>query len=259
MTDTGSFNERGELEISKGMIVVCQGKKRSGKSVLATFIFRSFPGDKVVIDVAGDDGPMGDDVVTLTGTVDDLPTKWPESLRPREGQPMILRYVPDAGSPTFLADMDRIVGMAYAHSTKDKPVCLLVHEMGVLARVHQTPPHTRRVLMHNRHQALTLIACMPRTKGVDALVIGQADLVYTFDLPNPNDRKLTAEIIGWDPYDFEHGMRQVGRHEYLGFDANRIKPSSDDEQDLRLVHYPPLPEPVAAQTMAWAKGKRDPA
>lgn len=257
MTDTGSFDSNGELEISKGMIVVCQGKKRSGKSVMALLIFRSFPGDRVVIDVAGDDGPMGPDVVTLTGTVDELPAKWPESMRPQHDKPMTLRYVPDAGSPTVLADMDRVVGMAYAHSSIDRPVCLLVHEMGVLAKVHQTPPHTRRVLQHNRHQALTLIACMPRSKGVDSLLLGQADLVYTFDLPNPNDRKLTAEIIGWEPFDFDHGVRGLGVHEYLGFDANLIKPA-EGQPDYRLVHYPALPGPVATETIAWAQGKRQP-
>lgn len=251
---TGSFDANGAIDTTNSLIIVCLGKKRSGKSVMGLLLFRSFPGDKVVIDVAGDDGPVGEDVHELTGTVDDLPRRWPEHLR-EDGKPMTLRYAPDAGSPTFLEDIDAVVGLAYQHSSVEKPACLLVHEMGRVAESNRTPPHTMRVLQHGRHRRLTAIFCMPRPLTVNTLVLGQADLVYAFELPAPADRQRVADNIGWDPVSFTEGMQQLKPHEYLRFDANEPKPDSDDpEDDDRLLHMPALPADDVAAVLRWAKG-----
>jgi len=141
------------------------GLKRSGKSLLALSVFMAYPGDRIVLDIAGDDGPVGPDVITVQGTVvdGDLPGAWPEYLRKYDDRgrplPMTLRYVPDAGSPTFREDMDHIVGLAMAHGE----CCLLVHEAQVLAAANKTQKHTLRLLMHNRHGgATTALFCGPR-------------------------------------------------------------------------------------------------
>lgn len=249
-----TFNQRGELEPSQGNIVTCVGKKRSGKSVMGLLIFRSYPGDRVVIDVAGDDGPVGPDIITLTGTVADLPRTWPEEERKELNgvpQPMTLRYVPDAGSPTFLEDMDCVAGLAYTHGD----CCLMVHEMGVLAPANRTPPHVRRILNHNRHQRLTCIFCLPRPKTMDPLVLSQADLVYVFDTPNAGDRARIAENIGWPGIDFDDAVQELGPHEYLRYDANEAKPEDDTAADLRLTHWPALPADDVAATLRWARGQ----
>jgi len=101
---------------------------------------------------------------------------------------------------------------------------LLIHETGVVAKVHQTGPHTRRVLQHSRHRGLVCVFTMPRVKGVDPLVLAQSDLVYVFELPNPDDRRQLAGIIGWSPADLDAGVAELGRHEYLRFDANQTAP-----------------------------------
>jgi hypothetical protein len=257
---SGSFNDRGELEISDGRLILCVGKKRSGKSILGKVIFASYPGDRVVLDVAGDDGP-GDNaeeaaqlhIHQLHGTVDELPRRWPEHLR-EEGPdgrpaPMTLRYTPDAGSPTFLEDMDAVVGLALRQGAREHDkghvgAALLIHEIGVVAPAGQTKPHMRRALMHNRHNHLTVIMCGPRPMTIDPLVVQQADLVYIFELLNPADRRRLAETMGWHPADLDEDVLTLRRHEYLRYDANEDAPQTPGEPDYRLVRFRPLPEEI---------------
>lgn len=252
---TGSFDERGRLVIGDGRLICATGKKRSGKSILAMSFFMGYPGDKIVIDIAGDDGPRGDDVLALEGTADELPRRWPDAKR--DGQkPMTLRYVPDPGSPTYREDMDAVVGLAMHHGD----CCLLIHEMGDLAQSNRTPAHTRRMLRQNRHRKVTAIMCAPRPQTMDPLVLQQSDVIYTFETMNPYDRKRIAESIGWDPASFDDAVHALGKHEYLRFDANELKPDEadgdgDGGEDPRLVHFPPLPETLVRRVEAYRDGK----
>jgi hypothetical protein len=245
----GTFGPRGALDPSKGTIILCTGKKGSGKSKMGLLHFRGYPGDRVVIDVAGDDGPMGPDVIDLSGTVADLPSRWPEHLRKDDKRPMTLRYVPDAGSPTFLEDMDRITGLVMAHGD----CALLVHEIGRAAPAGQTPPHMRALLQHNRHRRVTAIFCGPRPQTIDPLVLGQADLVYVFETRVARDRQRIAETVGWNVRDFSDALDELGPHEYLRYDANEAPPAPGDK-DLRLVHLDALPADVVAEVTRWSLG-----
>lgn len=251
-----SFDDKGRIPVDKGMILSAVGKKRSGKSKLATRLFKTYPGDRVVLDIAGDDGPDRPNDPTfhnLVGSIGDgqLPDEWPEHLRAYDergkAQPMTLRYAPDAGSASHIEDMDHVVGLAYKHGN----CCLLVHEVGVLARANRTPTNTRRVLMHNRHQHLTVIFCGPRPADIDPLVIAQSDVLYCFEMPNRSDRERVADTVGWDRDDFHAEMGMLGPHEYLLYDANVPKPD-EGEEDRRLVRWPALPEEEIARIDAWA-------
>lgn len=250
---SGSFDNRGQLDISDGRIITAVGKKKSGKSVMGLLLFQSYPYDKIVIDVAGDDGPMGPDIVQIYGDLETLPRRWPEHLRD-DRKPMTLRYVPDAGSSTFIEDMDAVVGLALSQGRRTGHCCILVHEGGVLAQANRTPSHTRRALMHNRHNGLTVIVAMPRPLTVDPLLIQQSDIVYVFDVPNPADRRRLAETIGWDPRDFDAAWQGLRTHEYLRYDANEERPDNPDDDDYRLVHFPALPEDVVQGVLKQAHG-----
>ena len=246
---SGSFDDNGQLVIADGRILVYAGKKKSGKSVLALLMFRSYPYDKIVIDVNGDDGPNREDTIMLSGTAADLP----RTLRRPMGRkgPVTWLYVPDPGSPTLNQDLDAVVGLALKHGKTHGHCALLIHETGVQAPVHQCQPNMRRALMHNRHNGLTMMLCMPRTLEVETLIIHQADVVYVFDLPNFADRKKIANTIGMKVDDFEDAWEGLGPHEYLRYDANEPKPV-DGEKDFRLVHYPALPLEVVNGVNRWA-------
>lgn len=228
-----SLNARGELDTS-GLIVSCWGKKKSGKSKMGLLFFESYPYDRIVIDINGTDGPHKD-VIELHGNVGDLPTSWPEDLR-KDNQRMTLRYNPDTGSTTFLEDVDAVLGMAWRTSR----VCVLIHEVGLVAPSGKTPPHMKRILQSNRHRKITLIVCGPRTVTTDPYVLMQSDMVFVFEMPNAKDRERVCENIGWDKNDFDLAVHELGPHEYLQFDANAAKPE-EGQPDLRLVSMPALP------------------
>lgn len=230
----GTLNKRGEIDPSTGVVITLLGKKRSGKSKMALLWFESYPYDRVVIDINGTDGPHHD-VIELTGTADTLPTKWPEHLR-EDGKRMTLRFHPDMGSPTFVEDVDAVLGMAF----RTGRVCVLVHEAGLIAKSSKTPPHMLRILQSNRHRQITGLFCAPRPKTMNTLVVGQADLVYVFELPNRDDRDVVADAIGWERDDFALAVAELGSHEYLRADTNENRPA-EGEPDLRLVHAPALP------------------
>lgn len=254
----GTLDKNGEIDPARGVIITCVGKKRTGKSIMALLYFRSYPGDRIVIDVAGDDGPTGPEVIQLKGTVDELPTRWPEHLRRVDDAnrplPMTLRYVPDPGSPTVTEDMDACVGLAMSHGD----CAVLVHEMGRLARSGRVPPHTLRLLQHNRHRRVTGIFAAPRTKTMDPLVVSQADLLYVFTLPSPYDRAMVAENIGWPPADFDAAVHALRGHEHLRYDDNWPAPEDENQEDLRLMHCEALPADVVAELKRWAEGNERP-
>src|ERR1700709_341239 len=98
------------LDPLRPMIVSAWGKKGSGKSYLNRMLFRSYPYDRLVIDVNGNTDP-GDDTEDLTG---DLPRKFPApvGMVGQRRQARSLRYRSHPGSPTYRDDLDRAVGLA---------------------------------------------------------------------------------------------------------------------------------------------------
>ena len=241
---SGSFDSFGRLTIADGRIVAAVGKKKSGKSLLLMSLLRTYPGDRLVIDVAQDDGPEGPGVITFAGDMNELPGQWPESLRDGR-QPMTIRYRPDPGSRTFREDMDAAVGIAMAHGR----CALLVHEMGVLAPANSVLPHTRRLLMHNRHNRVTAFLAMPRAVAVDPLVLAQSDVVYAFKLQQPSDRKRLADNVGVPQSDVDKVMTGLSPFEYLRYDSNR-------EPGQQLTVFPPLPKATVQATEVWSRGRR---
>jgi hypothetical protein len=213
----------------KATQIAVVGKKGSGKTEIAWLLFESYPYDRLLIDPNGDIKVDGDDIEELG--VDEIPARWPSS-RFEEGKRQTLRFVPDFGSASYVDDIDRTLGLAYTHGH----TCALIDEAHEAAPAGRTPPHMRRALRQGRHHDLTLILPTPRPMTVDPLVISQADWVYCFRLPNPNDRKRVAETIGWDPKEFDEGIHGLGKFEYLRYDA-----AEDD-----LAHFPALPEHLIA-------------
>lgn len=255
---TGTFGPDGSIDPTRGVVIICVGKKGSGKSIYLLVLAREYArtGDVLVIDVAGDDGPVGEDVLEMRGTADELPTAWPEWRR-LDDKPMMIRYVPDPGSRSFLEDLDAALGVALNRDQDAGPVLVVVHEMGRVFPAGGRPlPNAQRMLQHGRHNTPTnLAAGGPRSQSIDKLILQQADVIVTFELQGKDDRDAIAEGIGWDKRAFDTAVTRLRRHEHLVYDAN-IPAPDEGQPDERLRHMEPLPRGLVESTKRWADGYR---
>jgi hypothetical protein len=218
------------LDAAKSHFITIVGRKGSGKSELGHRLFLSYPYDRLVVDPHKDTVPTGDHPLPKELKVDELTTPLPPRLLSLEDGPTTWRFVPDPGSPTYNDDLDRAAGLALAH----RRTCAWLDEMEDVAPVGRTGPHMRRALRQGRHRQLTLIMCGIRPKGIDPLVVGQADYVYVFDLPQPMDRQRVAENIGWPGKELDRLVNALPQFGYLRYDARAHD----------LVEFPPLPRPT---------------
>ena len=222
MTTEAGGLARLQLDPTKPNHVTILGRKGSGKSVLAERFWRSYPGDRLVLDPTGD-VDAGDDAEKLTVP---LPSRWPRRLDDKRST---LRFVPDMGAPTYVDDMDRAVGLAFI-----KGKCLLwVDEVGELTNAHNTPPHVRRLLHQSRHRRISMLFCGPRPLDINPLVMSQADYLAVFRLPNPADRKRVADVAGLDLDTLEDALADATakEHGYIWI----------DQRTEETLVMPPLP------------------
>ncbi len=220
---------RGELDAHRSTHIAVLGKKGTGKTELAFHVFETYPFDRIAVDPNADI-VFGPDVEELPEPPPARWPEWPAEALGRKPRRRTFRYVPDFGDPAYREDLDRVIGLAYGHPR----TLLFVDEAHEAFPAGRVLPHARRALRQSRHRQLSMILATPRPLTVDPLVISQADWVYIFRLPNPNDRKRVAECIGWDPKAFDEAVFALGRFEYLRYDAG--------EEDL--AHFPPLPAHV---------------
>ena len=207
----------GKLDPHKAAQICVVGRKGSGKTELAYLLFDSYPFDRACIDPNGDI-KMPEDTVELELPI---PSRWPaEQVRQLQGEKakrQTLHFVPDFHEPTYLDDMDRVMGMTFSHGR----CCTLFDEAHEGMPANRTPPHARRKLRQGRHRDNTDIYATPRPMTVDPLMISNADWVYVFDLPNPADRKRVAENTGLDPKEMDAAVAALGEFEYLRYDASK--------------------------------------
>lgn len=228
-----------DLDPRKPWFVSAWGKKGSGKSVINREIFRSYPGDKIAIDINGNADP-GEDAEKITR--DQLGGKFPAPAdtvgERRRARTLWFRAHP--GAATFREDLDRAVALALY--PQDHPACVWAGEVGELTPNGRAGSHMQTVLMQNRHYNVTALFDGPRPVHVPPLVLSQSNLVAVFRLPNPNDRKRIAEEIGFPPKEFDRECFKTwrrGPHHFVLWDA-------DADQLYRHEPIPLADEPKAA-------------
>lgn len=218
-----SFNDFIELDPHRPTIISAFGKKGSGKSTWERSIYRSFPFDKVALDVTGDIDP-GDDAVEI---YDPLPDSFP--LDPN-GEPRNLHYRADPGSPTYREDLDHAVSLALF--PKEQNTLGWFDEVGELTSGNRTGPSMRRLLMQSRHYHSSALFAGPRPMDVDKLIISQADVLVIYDLPDPDDQAKIAKIIAYPVQRFAEAIaeiRALGSYYHIVYGSNEVTKSGRAE------------------------------
>lgn len=212
------------IDPTKNQLILCVGRKGSGKSVWAREAFRHWPAvDRFVIDPTGDanpgsprrDGRPGDDLGTVRFH------KLPAELPPRRnGQPGVFWWVADPQSKTYEDDLDRAVGLGLF--PRGRRTLLWIDEAGEVFPSGRLGGHARTLLHQSRHWHTSALIAGPRPITIDPLVLNQADRVIMFDVPGVADRKRLADTLGWPHGDLVALLNEVRvlPYHYLMFDAS---------------------------------------
>lgn len=222
------------LDHTRPLWITAFGRKGSGKSAFNREIYKSFPGDKIAIDVNGNAAPGEDAEPIRPG---ELTRQWPAPVRmPGERRrTRNLHYQADPGSDSYHEDLDRAVQMALM--PKDHHVMLWAGEAGELMPHGKTGAATRRLLRQSRHYNVSVLFDDPRPVWLDRLVLLQSNLIALFELPDPDDRKRVAQTTGHDPRAFDRICLETwekGEHWFLLI-------NTDAPRGKRLWRCAPLP------------------
>lgn len=228
-SDTEAAAAALEIDPAESTVVLLVGMKHSGKSAAARQIFDAWPLDRVVVDVTGDARP--DDPATLALTAP-FASQLPEPDHDA-GQTRVTAWARvDPRSATYEHDQDQALGLAIYPRHRDTLVW--IDEYGQAATAQRITPNLRLALNSSRHYHLTLLLACPRPRNIPVLTISQADRVFIFRLPNPDDREVVASNAGIPLATFErqyHDSQRRGKQAFLLWDP----------QQQVLLNCPPLP------------------
>jgi hypothetical protein len=236
---TESPEHAGELDPARSVVVLVVGQKGTGKTELGDVLFRSYPYDKVLLDLNGD-MKTEPEAIELD---DPPPARWPARAAldraaseriGRKPRHHTLVYRPDFGDPGYGENIDRAIGLAFSHEGKTACFVDEAHDAFPAGQMIRRP-HARRAIRHSRHGTLTLIMATPRPMTITPLCISQADWVYVFKLRSPADRKRVVDNIGWTPKEFDEAIFSLGDHEYLRYEGAANGGAGE------LLIFPPLP------------------
>lgn len=107
------------------------------------------------------------------------------------------RFVPR--DPEDLDAYGRVYGWCFDRF----PRYVWADEAGLILPAHGCPKPATRYLVQGRKRQLGHLACHTRPREISRNLIGQAQHVIVFALPNPDDRRHVADLVGIAPRDFD--------------------------------------------------------
>lgn len=239
MTDVQEYDDFPlYLDHSRPLFISAFGRKGAGKTAFNREIYRSYPGDKLCIDVNGNADP-GEDSEKITAA--DLRKQWPSPVTtPGERRKARnFHYLADPGSESYEKDLDRAIGMALL--PKHHKTMLWAGECSELP-MGKTAPAARRLVRQSRHYSMSVLFDDPRPAWIDRLILTQSNLIALFELPEPDDRKRVAQATGHEVKKFDticHETWERGEHWFLLI-------NTDAPRGKRLWRCAPLPITAAA-------------
>lgn len=232
------------ITIKPGDKVLIFGQNRSGKSVIATAIARSWAnGSIVVFDPKGDDGEVLIPNIALTDTADDVIRRLPGRVlyRPSLAEYETRRPGDPTGIPPIWARWERISRKLYELARQGhRPALVVVHELATICSSHAIGHAWAQLIREGGSKGITLVMVTQRPQGTSVLARSEAQHVIAMTLTDQAARDVAAELLS----DVDHPELA---------DQIRLRPLPLDHRwwyrgpDFRLALHDPLPYQAATR------------
>ncbi len=183
------------------------GATRTGKSTLTKRLFQSTSAPRLVVDP--NDSSLTASVASPGGTFSD-PLRVPDVAT--------ARFVPR--DPDDRDAYDALFAWAFRQYPN---YYVWVDEAGQVAPASGYPKALNRYVVQGAKRSLGFVSCHTRPREVMRNCIAQAAHVFCFDLPNPDDRKHIADIVGLSADELNGALNQLEHRGFLWFDAGARK------------------------------------
>jgi hypothetical protein len=177
------------------------GRSGSGKSLLARAIFLSAAAPRLIID------PADSDLTDVDGAVTFRDPKRPPA------DAATARFVPS--DPGDRDAYDAVYRWAFERF----PRYTWLDEAGIAAPAQGGPRWLNTYIVQGRKRALGHVACHPRPREVNRNLIAQAAHVFVFDLPNPDDRRHLADLMGLPVAELDADLAALPEFGFLWWDG----------------------------------------
>ena len=170
------------------------GQNRSGKSVIATRIGRSWVGPVVVFDPKGDDREAVLPNMAVARRADDAVRHLPGRIiyRPELGE-----YEARGGRiPGIWASWDRICRRVYDGARRgERPYLVIVHELATLTTSTGIGPAFAQLIREGGGMGISLILISQRPQGTAMIARSEAQHVVVLTLTDQAARDVAAELL----------------------------------------------------------------
>lgn len=180
------------------------GKTRSGKSLLARTVFLSAAAPRLIID------PADSDLTDVPGAVTFRDAKRPPA------DAATARFVPR--DPADRNEYD----LVYRWAFERYPRFVWLDEAGQAAPAQGGSRWLNTYLVQGAKRSLGHIACHGRPREINRNLIGSASHVLIFELPNPDDRRHLADLVGLPVAELEADLFALPPHGFLWWDSETL-------------------------------------
>jgi hypothetical protein len=172
--------------------------------LLARTVFLSAEAPRLIVD------PQDSELTAVAGAVTFSDPKRP----PRDAA--TARFVPR--DPADRHAYDLVYRWAFEHY----PRYVWLDEAGQAAPATGFPRWLNTYVVQGRKRSLGHVACHARPREVNRNLIAQANHVFVFDLPNPDDRRHLADLMGLPVADLEEDLAALPEFGFLWWDGDTL-------------------------------------
>lgn len=164
-----------------------------GKSTLARHLLPAFP-RVIILDVVTDFPPTEetDFVVESIAELGEI-AKLIVTHRPKEFR--IVRRYSESFDGDYPADLDAVIGLAYAVATKAAPVLIVADEFQEFARGEKMSHPLRTLLLRGRHRGVGIMGLSPRASEIPKVFLEQCGHLFFGGYTEPNTLKYIGGVL----------------------------------------------------------------